>query len=75
MAASKVEVLEQIARGYALDLLDAINEVETVGGVSIDVCDARGIQSVHCSAWSGARRVFDRHLVGDELPGGDGCES
>lgn len=75
MAASKVEVLEQMAYGMAKDLLDAISEIETVDGVSIDACDARGIQSVHCSAWSGARCVFDRHLVGDELPGGDGCES
>lgn len=68
MAASKVEVLEQIARGFALDLLDAMDEVESVDAVTIDVHNAHGLPSVGYTAWSNGHRVWCHNLVGDELP-------
>lgn len=68
MAASKVETLEQLVRGMTLDLLDAINEVEGVDAVTIDVHNAHGLPSIEYSAWSNGHRVWYHNLVGDELP-------
>lgn len=67
--ASKVEALEGIARGMALDLLDAIGEVDSVGVVTIVANASNGVESITYMAMDEkCRTVFNHNLVGDEIP-------
>lgn len=68
MAASKIETLQDTARGYALDLLEALMEVTRADTVSIVACARPGVPSIHCTIHSGGLAIWKFSLVGDELP-------
>lgn len=69
MAASRVEALEGIARGMALDLLEALSEVDSVGEVVVSASDRNDLVCIKYMAMDGmCRTVFNHFLIGDEVP-------
>lgn len=70
-----MEALQELVRGTALDLLDALGEVERADTIAIVACDRDGMPSIHCTLQADGERVWTLSLVDDEVSSrGDGDE-